>query len=317
MTQPIKITIHSTNMAFLQDMLREAKKARIDTDERAKKDDDLRKRYNDTHFGYAKQQRRGKEDVFAYHFDHENMFRFFAVFDGHGSPDGLSPKHAAVKSAKFLHKFLFRDLVFQTLAYDKDPEHVCTVLRESCICFDKALYKSNECLHGTTCTAILVDDRNDMVYTINIGDSRTILFDESSIVFETRDHVYADQVEKDRAHAAGAFVLNGRVNSTLNVARTFGDFDTYGVKCVRDVYDPVFAPVSAVPDVSFVKIKRPMHAILTSDGTFESRGFTSQSLVELFRECADLTPTEAATVMLQEIREGPSTDDLTVAVVCL
>lgn len=53
----------------------------------------------------------------------------------------------------------------------------------------------------------------------------------------TRDHTALDPAERERLTAAGARVIDARVNGQLEVSRSFGDyqFKRQGVTCLPDV----------------------------------------------------------------------------------
>lgn len=81
---------------------------------------------------------------------------------------------------------------------------------------------------GTTVSMIIVT-KNNFIF-VNSGDSRSVLYDEKGIVFETKDHNACDENEKKRIIAAGYVVIDeggrSRVSSNgetgLNMARSLG-----------------------------------------------------------------------------------------------
>ena len=64
----------------------------------------------------------------------------------------------------------------------------------------------------------------DKYYVANIGDSRAILSRNNQAVTLSNDHKPDLPVEKERIEKAGGYVHNGRVNNSLALSRSFGDF---------------------------------------------------------------------------------------------
>lgn len=286
-----------------------------------------------TQVGYAQQQQRGMEDVFAEHrgLYQQQPLRFYAVFDGHGSSRGMHANHVAHFCATQLRLFLLERLCREPALLD-DPLRVCEAMRAAFVAFDEMMFakKTLEC--GSTCTCLLVDDARMVAYSANLGDSRTIVFDDrQKLIFETKDHGWTDVLEVKRAIEAGSCVAYGRLDGGLNVSRSFGDWADKHLRKVQAagegmaeqmVYSATKGPVCAVPDVTFVRKSDYTHtllrAILTSDGVFESRGFDSLSLLNLFARKHHPNNLQAtADAMLLPIIEGPTTDDVTLAIVDL
>jgi serine/threonine protein phosphatase PrpC len=62
-------------------------------------------------------------------------------------------------------------------------------------------------------------------YVANIGDSRAVLCRNGQPVPLSTDHKPDLPSERNRIEKAGGFVTDGRVNGTLNLSRSFGDFE--------------------------------------------------------------------------------------------
>uniref|UniRef100_A0A8R1HZL9 protein-serine/threonine phosphatase n=1 Tax=Caenorhabditis japonica TaxID=281687 RepID=A0A8R1HZL9_CAEJA len=74
---------------------------------------------------------------------------------------------------------------------------------------------------GTTACVCLVG--KDKIVVANAGDSRAVLCRAGKAIDLSVDHKPEDTVEKDRIHAAGGAIEDGRVNGGLNLSRAFGD----------------------------------------------------------------------------------------------
>jgi serine/threonine protein phosphatase PrpC len=251
-------------------------------------------------------------------------FRYFAVFDGHGGP-GKS-HHITEYCTNHLHKRIGSKLSKIDL---DNPELAVKAIRAAFISFDRemfVLYKQGKLNYGTTCTIILIDDIRNKIYQINLGDSRSIIFNKTQILSETKDHHPDHEAETQRVYAAGGFVRDSRIMGDLALSRAFGDFKYKSIYNKNIEYDPIDAPVSAVPDVTITDIQRPMTIIMTSDAPYEAEDFDNKALVKLFKMCLSegpLPPVEdnpshgilddIASRMVKKIAPN-TTDDVTIIV---
>jgi len=66
----------------------------------------------------------------------------------------------------------------------------------------------------------------DYFFCANAGDSRSVLAKTSKTIEElSEDHKPENFLEKQRIEAAGGFVEENRVNGSLNLSRSMGDFE--------------------------------------------------------------------------------------------
>lgn len=65
----------------------------------------------------------------------------------------------------------------------------------------------------------------DKYYVANAGDSRGILSRNHQALPLSEDHKPENPAEKARIEKAGGFVQNGRVNASLALSRSLGDFE--------------------------------------------------------------------------------------------
>ncbi|ETV95104.1 hypothetical protein, variant [Aphanomyces invadans] len=158
--------------------------------------------------------------------------RFTAVFDGHGGADVSS----------YLKANLY-DHILANLGPAKDTwnlDEIETSLRDAFRTVDAVILERREWIaQGSTATAVLLMD--DLIWSMNVGDSRAVLCRNGRAVNLTRDHKPNDPMERSRVEKAGGRVQwhglrdpHGRpivdmgayrINSNLAVARAFGDGD--------------------------------------------------------------------------------------------
>src|SRR3972149_149767 len=222
-------------------------------------------------YGVAQKQQRASED--RYQVKQIGPFRYFVVFDGHGGPHRMDSRHVGDYCVEHLHEDLFRALENVDLACEMV---VISSLVQTFVQFDIKL-EALGLKFGSTCTMILIDDIREKIYQVNLGDSRSIIFNENTIVSATVDHEPNSKVEKDRIYAAGGVVINNRITGMIAVSRSFGDFDAKITKV--STYDPINGMMSAIPDVIIIPKSDATHIILTSDAPYDRDQHSNQDLV--------------------------------------
>lgn len=228
-------------------------------------------------WGAAMQGQRANEDTFAVKRLGNNL-RYFAVFDGHGAPNQRDSTHVAQYAKEHLHQYIAERL---SEVSPDDTAAVKVALEQAVLDLDRDMAESNY-QAGSTATIIIIDDARNLIYQINLGDSRSIIYSPLSgtIISQTTDHTPTIPSERSRIEQSGSFVSNGRVNGSLAVSRALGDFE-YKITPSAD-YDPQ-GPVSAVPTITTVPKTADQEILLTSDAPFESNAYTNESLVDLAR----------------------------------
>ncbi|XP_021906457.1 probable protein phosphatase 2C 60 isoform X1 [Carica papaya] len=196
------------------------------------------------------------EDAHAAFLDLDNSTSFFGVYDGHGG------KAVSKFCAKYLHRqvvkqeaysagdigtsvqkaFLRMDEMmrgqrgWRELAILGDKIEQLAGMLEGLIWSPKAGevhdnfdWPSEEGPHSdfqgptsgsTACVAII---RNNQLVVANAGDSRCVISRKGQAYNLSKDHKPDLEAEKDRILKAGGFILVGRVNGSLNMARAIGD----------------------------------------------------------------------------------------------
>ncbi len=227
-------------------------------------------------------QDRAHEDHYCYGHGtvQDKRFLFFAVFDGHGNPrgantnNGTPSKHVVDYCEKNFGPFLVNELC-NHCGQITSPWKICHRLQKICKKFDEKmydLYTKGELDYGSTCSCIIVID--NVVFHMNLGDSKSILFDqERTILKETMDHKPDVLEEKARILEAGLTVSYGRIDGpyghAINISRSFGDFH---LKLFQNKYNGIEAAMSSIPDVGFLVLEpeKPLYFMVFSDGATEN-----------------------------------------------
>lgn len=231
-------------------------------------------------WGAFNQPRRANEDTYQIKKIGNNL-RYYAVFDGHGAPHQREGNltHVAEYAQAHLHERIAAALA------GVDPTNVNAVIAAiaaAFVDFDREMH-DQKLMAGSTATVIIIDDARNIIYQVNLGDSRSIIYESGgTIIAQTADHKPTDPEESQRIRSAGGFVAGGRVVGNLAVARAFGDFDmklkpndpTYA-------YDPINGMVSAVPTITTLPKVPNSHIIITSDAPFERGVLDNQALVNM------------------------------------
>lgn len=220
-------------------------------------------------FGLSAMQgwRMNMEDAHIANLVLPNDCALFAVFDGHGGQE----------VARFCGKYFVDELVknenFQKANYKRALEE--TFLRMDAILMGEnamdILREFKNEAEGQTfagCTANVVLVTKTEIYCANAGDSRCYLFtkDGQCIPMST-DHKPDNEIERQRIHAAGGYVSEGRVNDNLNLTRAIGDLEykkNGGLKPEEQI-------ISAFPDVKLhPRLPNLSFMLIGCDGIWET-----------------------------------------------
>lgn len=257
-------------------------------------------------WGVAQIQQRGHED--RYQAKQIGPFHYYTVFDGHGGSKCMAPEHVADYAVEHLHE----RLAFKLAQIDITSEiELSQCIRKTFADFDTELW-NNDLSYGTCCTMVLIDEKS--IYQVNLGDSRSLIFNETSLISVTKDHNPNDPEERERVIKANGDIYKGRIHGMIAVSRAFGDFefktnDNYS-------YHPENGKMSSVPDIKVVPIMEPMFVCLTSDAPFESNHFNNDSLFTMVNQQLKSNPSllfgakEVADCVAKR-----STDDTTILLV--
>lgn len=210
--------------------------------------------------------------------DNNKRIFLYAVYDGHGG------SQTSMRSSKELAGYIFKAI--QDIANSgqnlKDKSILETKFKSTIEEFEETLIP-NAGSSGSTMTMVV--DMGDYYYFINSGDSRSILIRNGSLVFTTKDHEPDDPDEKQRIFDLGGSVYYGRVQGTLAVSRSLGDFSYNKIDGTK--YTPDQAYVPATPDVDVINKQPNDIIVLASDGIWAKHshgeyqyGLTNDMVIE-------------------------------------
>jgi len=217
----------------------------------------------------------------------------FAVFDGHGGPE----------VAKFCEKHFGEQLKknpnFEAGNYEK-------ALKETFLKMDEMLvteegrreilkYMENENAESMAgCTSNVLFIVGSTVYCANAGDSRSVLWSEGKMIPLSEDHKPDNEIEKTRISNAGGYIVDGRVNSNLNLSRAIGDLEYKKNTSLK----PTEQLISAEPDIVKHELTAKDRFILMGcDGVWEV--LTGTELCKI----ADQRLKEKPDILLSQITE--------------
>lgn len=187
--------------------------------------------------------RKSQEDAHIARTDLPDGVSVFGVFDGHGGKEvSIYVKEKFVSELVKLEEFKSRQY---DAALRKCFRRMDVMMEEP---EGRARLKQIQDEHGspdpfsgglnrddtqsiaqfTGCTAVVVLITSTHIFCANAGDSRSVLGRSSGpqMCFPlSDDHKPDNEPEKARIEAAGGFVEENRVNGSLNLSRSLGDFE--------------------------------------------------------------------------------------------
>jgi len=181
------------------------------------------------------------------------------VLDGHGYN---KDKYLHVVDLVIYHLPKLLNIAIEELEENCDIDTIICCIQKVCLAVDELIYNNYINISGGSTMTGIVNIRNK-IFTVNIGDSETVLVNGVVPVMVTKKHKPSDHDEKKRINDRGGFVSFGRVNGRLAVSRAFGDYE-YG-KINLDKTFNCQSPIWAMPDVNYVDQKYS-HIFIYSDG---------------------------------------------------
>ena len=145
-------------------------------------------------------------------FNNNNDIGIFCVFDGHGGNEVSSFLQKNI--VNYLREYssnLNLDLMFQKLDQNFLNDNYNQIGSTACIVYITKEYSIN--------------NSKKILYCANIGDTRAVLINNTSIKRITYDDRATDKNESERIKNSGGVIFGGRVFGNLMLTRAFGDYE--------------------------------------------------------------------------------------------
>ncbi|KAF5399566.1 hypothetical protein PHET_07185 [Paragonimus heterotremus] len=213
---------------------------------------------------------------------------YFGIFDGHAGS-----RVSELCAAKLLETILATE-EFKKLSQSDDQDLDISLVRRGVVngflAFDRDLaVEDREEKSGSTAVITFITPTH--IIMANCGDSRAVLVRDDKPFLATEDHKPYLPIERKRISDAGGQVMLSRVNGSLAVSRSLGDFE-YKQAFSRGATEQLVSPE---PDLFVAERKRDRDQvlILACDGIWDV--FENEAL---------------ATYVLQRLRCVPNLDDI-------
>jgi serine/threonine protein phosphatase PrpC len=256
---------------------------------------------NNTTIFSIKGKRTYMEDTFCNYRD--GKVAIYGVFDGHGGEE-------VSDILKDLIPNYFRENVFNTNNNIKEKIENAFIDIES-------ILRKNISSNSVGSTACIIVKNNNKLYSINLGDSRLILFKSKpnkplsrvDLIVETTDH--KPNTEKKRIERnKGKVIFDGnvhRVNGNLAISRAFGDF-----YLKYNNTDRFKGPVSIKPDIYVTPIDNNYNynVVIGSDGVWDV--LDADNIIDIYNHCINKNIKNISDVIGAVAYKNGSTDNITV-----
>jgi len=227
--------------------------------------------------------------------DKEELWDFFAVYDGHGGRSEVDFVEAQLHT---------------TLTLEMRSKKAHEALIQTFKKVDSQLAMMGAWNSGCTATVALVHQgpQGRSVHLANVGDSRAVLVAPSGDSRRVSiDHRASDADEAARVCRDGGFVRHGRVAGQLSVTRSLGDHH------LKD------SGVSCIPDVCSFNVMDGHALIVASDGLWDafSDDDAGEALLSCVRQAqesgqavSDFLHENTAKFLVQSAKERGSRDNI-------
>lgn len=208
-------------------------------------------------------KREYQEDRFLDFIDFDKCVKASVIFDGHGGPE----------VSEFL-KLNFNSLIYKIIDifeknycnFKKNKDKITEEINKEYLLFDKKLKKLNIGYKiGSTAILFIYFWNYTYILVSNLGDSRLIYYDNSNLLYITKDHKPEHKEESSRIRKT-SFVVDNRIEGIINISRTFGDF--------KYKKNSNSSPIICQPNLKFIELKNKLNynyffTIIGSDGLFD------------------------------------------------
>ena len=254
-----------------------------------------------THIFSIQGKREYMEDTYCI-YENTNL-KMYGVFDGHGGKD-------VSLILKDLIPSILKKKVFNSNKQIKTKIENVFIEIES-------ILRNNVNSNSVGSTACIFIKYYNKLYSINLGDSRLLLFKmgntklltNSNLIVETEDHK-PDRERNRIKKSRGDVIFDGniyRVNGNLAISRAFGDF-----YLKYDKTDKFNGPVSIKPDIYEITydINYNYYVVIGTDGLWDI--LKSDDIIKIYNHCVEKNIDNAASVMGAVAYKKGSTDNITV-----
>ncbi|CAI7853480.1 unnamed protein product [Closterium sp. NIES-54] len=232
---------------------------------------------------------------------------FYGVFDGHGGD----------AAAKFVSSQLLGNILSDPSFPDRVGQAICNAFMRTDRELEMAHTLASEPMEsGTTALAVLLLGK--ALYVANAGDCRAVLCRRGKVVELSRDHRPSCQLERERVHLAGGFIVEDYLNDQLAVTRALGDWHLQGMKNRAADGETVVGPLIAEPELREAELtEEDEFLVIGCDGLWDAFRH-SHEVVSFARKRLRVhnNPQQCSQELVQEAIRRDSGDNVTVVTVC-
>jgi len=154
---------------------------------------------------------------------------------------------------------------------------------------------------GCTCNLIYICIENGkrVIYSGNVGDTRSILIREKEVLRLSYDHKSSDKDEQKRVKEEGGLIIRNRLFGTLAITRALGDFD----------FKDEVAGLSNIPYVSRNELRSDdKYCIVASDGLWDV--INDEEAKNIINDHEKLDKVDLANILVSKAIELGSRDNI-------
>ena len=281
---------------------------------------------------YSNSKKINQDNIFITNLNNNNNYnyKFIGVCDGHGENGHIISKFICSNLPKNLENTLNKNFYknYNNILLKNNIKNACIYTNSQIISNSNI----NSILSGSTCSSILFDlnTKNyiNKLYSINIGDSRSVFFPfHSDAIFLSTDHTPEQIKEKERILSFGGRILKFKEfnNEFVGPLRIWlKNEDVPGLAMTRSFGDLIASSVGVIcePEIKEFDVDEEGVVVIGSDGLWEY--FEVSEMEKYVRKMrkngksAEFMAGELERIARQKWRENDEgVDDISVVVVYL